>query len=142
MYECHKGLLSTTMWTTQKRAIHELVIVLQEGHYETAPQVADGWTLASKNAMDRVLVFWSGVGEGVQRFNPSCDVWQTTAPRGRLKKSPLRKVLLTAQSFSMVLLDLIGPVEPRSSKVKQYVLTLDDSVTRYSESGAGTYKRS
>ena len=67
------------------------------------------------------------------RFCKSCDICQRTIQKGRVTKVPLGKMPLINTPFKRVAVDIIGPTEPRSDKISQYILTMIDYATRYPE---------
>ena len=70
------------------------------------------------------------------RFCKSCDVCQRTIRKGRVTKVPLGKLPLTDTPFKRVVVDIVGPIEPRSDKKSRYILTMIDYATRYPEAVA------
>ena len=85
--------------------------------------------------MDRVLTefFWPGVCADVSRFGKSCDICQRTIQKGRVTKVPLGRLPLIDTPFKRVAVDIVGPIEPRSERKSQYILTMIDYATRYPE---------
>ena len=94
--------------------------------------------LGIKKTMDRVLTefFWPGVCGDVSRFCKSCDICQRTIQKGRVTKVPLGKLPLIDTPFKRVAVDIVGPIEPRSERKSQYILTMIDYATRYPEAVA------
>lgn len=94
--------------------------------------------LATKRTLTKVLseFYWPGVVADVKRFCQSCDICQRTAPKGRVTRAPLGQMPLIETPFKRVAIDLVGPMEPRSSKGNRYILTLIDYATRYAEAVA------
>ena len=76
---------------------------------------------------------WPGMVADVNRYCQSCDICQRVVPRGRISKVPLGEMPLIDTPFKRVAADLIGPIEPRSSSGKKYILTVVDYATRYPE---------
>ena len=70
------------------------------------------------------------------RFCKSCDIYQRTIRKGRVRKVPLGKLPLIDTPFKRVAVDIVGPVEPRSDKKSRYILTMIDYATRYPEAVA------
>ena len=77
--------------------------------------------------------FWPGMTEDVRRYCKSCDVCQRTIHKGSLAPAPLGKMPLIDVPFKRVAIDLIGPINPKSSSGFRYILTLVDYATRYPE---------
>ena len=94
--------------------------------------------LGIKKTLDRVVseFFWPGVCGDVARFCKSCDICQRTIQKGRVTKVPLGKMPLIDTPFKRVAVDIVGPIEPRSDKKSQYILTMIDYATRYPEAVA------
>lgn len=80
--------------------------------------------------------YWPGVMSDVKRFCRSCDICQRTIPKGKVGKAPLGKMPLIEVPFQRVAVDLVGPIEPRTTSGKRYILTLVDYATRYPEAVA------
>ena len=77
--------------------------------------------------------YWPGMTEDVRRYCKSCDVCQRTIHKGSLAPAPLGKMPLIDVPFKRVAIDLIGPINPKSSSGFRYILTLVDYATRYPE---------
>ena len=76
---------------------------------------------------------WPGMVADVTRYCQSCDICQRVAPKGRVSKVPLGEMPLIDVPFKRVAADLVGPIEPRSTSGKKYILTIVDYATRYLE---------
>ena len=76
---------------------------------------------------------WPGMVADITRYCQSCDICQRVSPKGRVPKVPLGEMPLIDVPFKRVAADLIGPIEPRSSSGKKYILTVVDYATRYPE---------
>ena len=94
--------------------------------------------LGTRKTTDRVLTefYWHGVCGDVSRHCRSCDVCQRTVPKGKVGRVPLGKMPLIDTPFKRVAVDIVGPIEPRSSRNKRYILTMIDYATRYPEAVA------
>lgn len=77
--------------------------------------------------------YWPGVQSDVRRFCRSCDICQRTTPRGRTAKVPLGQMPIIEVPFKRVAVDLVGPIQPTTSKGNRYILTVVDFATRYPE---------
>ena len=77
--------------------------------------------------------YWPVMGGNVVRFCRSCDICQRTISKGRIPKVPLQKMPLIDQPFKRVAAELVEPISPPSENGHQYILTLVDYTTRYSE---------
>ena len=94
--------------------------------------------LGIRKTLDRVVseFFWPGVCGDVARFCKSCDICQRTIQKGRVTKVPLGKLPLIDMPFKLVVVDIVGPTEPRSDKKSRNILTMIDYATRYPEAVA------
>lgn len=94
-----------------------------------------GGHLACKRTVHKVLTefYWPGVHSDVKRFCQSCDACQRTVPKGKIMRAPLGKMPLIEVPFQRVAVDIVGPIEPRSTRGNRYILTLMDYATRYPE---------
>ena len=63
--------------------------------------------------------YWPGVMSDVKRFCRSCDICQRTIPKGKVGKAPLGKMHLIEVPFQRVAVDLVGPIEPRTTSGKR-----------------------
>ena len=130
-----KGLLCRQFTKGNKVTLQ---LVVPEGFHEKVLRLAHETLLTKhlgiKKTLDRVvseLFFWPGVCGDVARFCKSCDICQKTIRKGRVTKVPLGKLPLIDTPFKRVLVDIVGPVEPRSDKKSRYILTMIDYATRY-----------
>ena len=89
-----------------------------------------------KRTSRKVLFYWPGVQSDIKRFCRSCDICQRAVPKGKITKAPLGKMPLIEIPFQRVAVDLVCPIEPRTSSGKRYILTLVDYATRYLEAVA------
>lgn len=64
--------------------------------------------------------YWPGVQAGVRRFCGSCDTCQRTTPRVRTAKVPLGQMPIIEVPFKRVAVDLVGPIQPATSKGKGF----------------------
>lgn len=80
--------------------------------------------------------YWPGVQADVRRFCRSCDICQRTTPKGRTAKVPLGQMPFIEVPFKRVAVDLVGPIQPATSKGNRYILTVVDFATRYPEAVA------
>lgn len=80
--------------------------------------------------------YWPGVQADVRRFCRSCDICQRTTPKGRTAKVPLGQMPIIEVPFKRVAVDLVGPIQPATSKGNRYILTVVDFATRYPEAVA------
>ena len=89
----------------------------------------------SKKTSDRVLMsfYWPGILADISRYVQSCDICQRTFPKGKVQKIPLGNMPIIDTPFKRVAVDIVGPIEPRTSRGNKYILTMVDYATRYPE---------
>ena len=73
--------------------------------------------LGIRKTIDRVMAefFWPGVCGDKTHFCKSCDICQRTVQKGRVAKVPLGLLPLINTPFKRVAVDIVVPIEPRSS---------------------------
>ena len=76
--------------------------------------------------------YWPGVHEFVTRYVASCDLCQRNVSKGTVSKAPPGKLPLGETPFSVICVDIVGPVSPPSEGF-QYILTAIDMCTRFPE---------
>jgi len=76
--------------------------------------------------------FWPGVHDYVMRYVASCDLCQRNVSKGTVAKVPMGKLPLVGTPFSMICVDIIGPISPLSEGYR-YILTTIDMCTRFLE---------
>jgi len=76
--------------------------------------------------------YWPGVHEFVTRYVASCDLCQRNVSKGTVSKAPLGKLPLVETPFSVICVDIVGPISPPSEGF-QYILTTIDMCTRFPE---------
>ena len=89
-----------------------------------------------KRTQDRIKVcfYWPGRDADVRRYCKSCGICRRTVHKARGgPPAPLGKMPLIDTPFKQILIDLIGPMKPKSSEGHQYILTVMDYPTRYPE---------
>jgi len=135
-----KGGLLYRQVTTGKRQRDQLVVpqTCRQAILELAHSGIMGGHLGISKTKDRILAhfFWPGVTVAVTRYCRSCDVCQRTVDKGRVSKFKLGDMPLIGEPFSRMAVDLVGPLEPRSSNGSRYILTAVDYATRYPEAVA------
>lgn len=91
--------------------------------------------MESRKSTDRLIseFYWPGVQADIRRYCQSCDIFQRTMPKGRTKPVPLGRMPIITTPFKRVAVDLVGPLDPRTTKGNKYILTLVDYATRYPE---------
>jgi len=76
--------------------------------------------------------YWPGVHDYVTRYVASCDLCQMNVSKGTGAKVPMGKLPLARTPFSMICVDIIGPICPFSEGYR-YILTTIDMCTRFPE---------
>jgi len=74
--------------------------------------------------------YWPGVHDYVMRYMTSCDFCQRNVSKGTVANVPMEKLPLVATPFSMICVDIIGPISPPSEGYR-YILTTIDMYTRF-----------
>ena len=94
--------------------------------------------LGVKKSVDRVTAefYWPGVQADIRRFVSSCDVCQRTIPKGRVTSVPLGHMPVISEPFQRIAVDIVGPLEPRTTRGNKYILTIIYYATRYPEAVA------
>ncbi|GFT69755.1 retrovirus-related Pol polyprotein from transposon 412 [Trichonephila clavipes] len=77
--------------------------------------------------------FWEGPRADVKKFCESCKECQLTRSVRIKDRSPITPVARPELPFQVVNMDLIGPIDPPSSKGHKYILCLVDQHTRWGE---------
>ncbi|XP_063970109.1 uncharacterized protein LOC135157653 [Lytechinus pictus] len=91
-----------------------------------------------KKTSDKIMLsfFWPGLQADVSRFCQSCDICRRTISKGRVPRVPLGKMPIIDVPFKRIAVDLIGPIQPITSRKNRYILTVVDCATRYLEAVA------
>ncbi|GFX22489.1 retrovirus-related Pol polyprotein from transposon opus [Trichonephila clavipes] len=77
--------------------------------------------------------FWEGLRANVKKFCESCKECHLTRSVRIKDRSPITPVARPELPFQVVNMDLIGPIDPPSSKGHKYILCLVDQHTRWGE---------
>ena len=102
------------------RLAHESVIGAHQGMSKCEARVLENF-------------FWPGLQGDLRRFISSCETCQRTVTKGSIQKVPMELAVLGDHVFNHIYIDLIGEIQPHSSKGHRYILTLIDSVSKYCE---------
>ncbi|GFV79248.1 retrovirus-related Pol polyprotein from transposon opus [Trichonephila clavipes] len=88
-----------------------------------------------KKTLERIKYsfFWEGLRSNVKKFCESCKECQLTRSVRIKDRSPITPVARPELPFQVVNMDLIGPIDPPSSKGHKYILCLVDQHTRWGE---------
>lgn len=91
-----------------------------------------------KRTMHRVLAefYWPELQSDVKRFVNSCDQRQRTTPKDKMARAPLGIMPTIDTPFQRVVVDIVGPIAPATSKGNRYILTMVDYATRYPDAVA------
>ena len=88
----------------------------------------------SSKTLNRVLqeFYWPGINNFVLKYVSSCDLCQRNVSKGTVGKAPLGSLPVTGTPFSVVCVDLIGPLSPQSDG-NRWILTIIDMCPRFPE---------
>ncbi|GFX36633.1 retrovirus-related Pol polyprotein from transposon opus [Trichonephila clavipes] len=88
--------------------------------------------MGPKKTLERIKysLFWEGLSSNVKKFCESCKECQRTRSVRIKDRSPITPVARSELPFQVVNMDLIGPIDPPSSKGHTYILCLVDQHTR------------
>jgi len=81
--------------------------------------------------------YWPGIHDFVTRYVASCDLCQRNVSKGTVAKAPLAKLPLIGTPFTVMCVDIIGPLSPPSDG-HRYILTTIDMCTRFPEADIST----
>ncbi|GFW16255.1 retrovirus-related Pol polyprotein from transposon 297 [Trichonephila clavipes] len=91
--------------------------------------------MGPKKTLERIKysLFWEGLSSNGKKFCESCKECQLTRSVRIKDRSPITPVARSELPFQVVNMDLIGPIDPPSSKGHTYILCLVDQHTRWGE---------
>ncbi|GFU58197.1 retrovirus-related Pol polyprotein from transposon 17.6 [Trichonephila clavipes] len=91
--------------------------------------------MGPKKTIERIKYsfFWEGQRADVKKFCELCKECQLTRSVRIKDRSPITPVARPELPFQVVNMDLIGPIDPPSSKGHKYILCLVDQHTRWGE---------
>ncbi|GFX76750.1 retrovirus-related Pol polyprotein from transposon opus [Trichonephila clavipes] len=91
--------------------------------------------MGPKKTLERIeySFFWEGLRSDVKKFCESCKECQLTRSVRIKNRSPITPVARSELPFQVVNMNLIGPIDPQSSKGHTYLLCLVDQHTRWGE---------
>ncbi|GFV48314.1 RT_RNaseH domain-containing protein [Trichonephila clavipes] len=91
--------------------------------------------MGPKKTLERIKYsfFWEGLRADVKKFCESCKECQLTRSVRIKDRPPITPVARPELPFQVVNMDLIGPIDPPSSKGHKYILCLVDQHTRWGE---------
>ncbi|GFU67187.1 retrovirus-related Pol polyprotein from transposon opus [Trichonephila clavipes] len=96
--------------------------------------------MGPKKTLERIKysLFWEGLRSNVKKFCESCKECQLTRSVRIKDRSSITPVARPELPFQVVNMDLIGPIDPPSSKGHKYILYLVDQHTRWGEAVPST----
>jgi transposase InsO family protein len=102
---------------------------------ELAHSSVFGGHLGFRKTVERIRYsfFWESMRKDVEGFCRSCEPCQMTKPVKTSERAPIAPVARPELPFQVVNIDLIGPIDPPSTKGHKYVLCLVDQHTRWAE---------
>ncbi|GFS64098.1 retrovirus-related Pol polyprotein from transposon opus [Trichonephila clavipes] len=91
--------------------------------------------MVPKKTLERIKYsfFWEGLRADVKKFCESCKECQLTRSVRIKDRSSVTPVARPELPFQVVNMDLIGPIDPPSSKGHKYILCLVEQHTRWGE---------
>ncbi|GFV18255.1 retrovirus-related Pol polyprotein from transposon opus [Trichonephila clavipes] len=131
-----KGIMVADSFRSEQECCAELALVwkyAKEGkgnYYEV-----DGYLFRR----DKILgesIGQLGLRADVKKFCESCKECQLTRSVRIKDRPPITPVARPELPFQVVNMDLIGPIDPPSSKGHKYILCLVDQHTRWGRGGA------
>ena len=94
-------------------------LLVPKSHRETGMRLAHdsilGAHLGTRKTVFRVLseFYWPGVQVDTRQC---CDICQRTTSKGKTVRVPLQKMPLIDEPFQRVAVDLVGPIQPATTK--------------------------
>lgn len=76
--------------------------------------------------------FWPGCSLDVKNFVRSCEICQRICHRRDLPV-PMCRMPIISEPFSVISIDITGPIEPTTSSGHKYILTIIDDATGFPE---------
>ncbi|GFV74559.1 retrovirus-related Pol polyprotein from transposon opus [Trichonephila clavipes] len=91
--------------------------------------------MGPKKTLERIeySLFWEGLRADMTEFCESCKECKINRSVRITDRSPITPVTRPELPFQVVNMDLIGPIDPPSSKGHKYILCLVDQHTRWGE---------
>jgi len=90
---------------------------------------------ASVKTLQRIQAhfFWPEMRSQIDRYCRSCSLCQKHSRKTKLDRIPISPMLRSDVAFDKVNVDLIGPLDPPSSRGHKYILCLVDNCTKWVE---------
>lgn len=94
-----------------------------------------GGHMGAKKTTERIRYsfYWTGLSKDVRKFCQLCGDCQMTRRIQQKDRTPITPVTRPSLPFQVVNVDLIGPIQPPSSKGHRYILCMVDQHTRWAE---------
>ena len=91
--------------------------------------------MGSQKTLQRIQAYfyWPGMAEHVKNFVKTCKKCQMCLRKTKADRIPIVAVERSNSPFEQVNIDLIGPIEPKSSRGYRYVICLVDSCTKWAD---------
>jgi hypothetical protein len=117
--------------------VHQLVLP-QEKRLTVIRSAHDSlWSnhLAVDKTLRRVQAyfFWPEMRSDIDKYIKTCEFCQKKARLLKLDRVPIKAIEYPQIPFSTLNLDLIGPIDPKSSRGHQYILCIIDNFSRWVE---------
>ncbi|GFT16388.1 retrovirus-related Pol polyprotein from transposon opus [Trichonephila clavipes] len=132
--EMDKGSMMADSFRSEQECCAELALAwkyAKEGkgnYYEV-----DGYLFRRDKILGESIGQLEGLSSNVKKFCESCKECQLTRSVRIKDRSPITPVARSELPFQVVNMDLIGPIDPPSSKGHTYILCLVDQHTRWGE---------
>ncbi|GFX85386.1 hypothetical protein TNCV_3715601 [Trichonephila clavipes] len=132
--EMDKGSIVADSFRSEQECCAELALAwkhTKEGkgnYYEV-----DGYLFHRDKILGESIGQLEGLRADVKKFCESCKECQLTRSVRIKDRSPITPVARPELPFQVVNMDLIGPIDPPSSKGRKYILCLVDQHTRWGE---------
>lgn len=102
---------------------------------EIAHESVFGAHLAARKTVERIKFsfFWPSMSKEIKDYCSTCHKCQTRKVIRSSDKIPITPITRPKLPFQVVNIDIIGPIEPKSSRGHQYVICLIDQHSRWPE---------
>lgn len=91
--------------------------------------------LGKNKTQDRILsqFYWPRIFSDTEEYVASCLTCQRNGKAGKPKVAPLVLVPMVTEPMMRQIIDIVGPIRPKSKAGYQYILTLLDPATKFPE---------
>ena len=113
-------LIPKTLRNKVMKVAHEALLTAHQGIRKTQDKICS-------------VFYWPGIMSDVMRFVKSCEICQNALGKQGVSKAPLGHLPIIEEPFAMICVDIVGPIQPRTSAGNKYILTVIDMATRYPE---------